>query len=116
LEEGLGFVEEEFGAAGFAEELEGAFGARDVLLYLRGVAGVGGELEELAVGHLVIEGFGELEAVLVRHGDVAEKKAGDKGAGAGEAVGRGVDGFGFVTVGFEDEVESVCNQMVVVDD
>jgi hypothetical protein len=27
LEEGLGFVEEEFGAAGFGEELEGAAGA-----------------------------------------------------------------------------------------
>ncbi len=34
LEEGLGFVEEEFGAAGLVEELEGAAGARDVLFHL----------------------------------------------------------------------------------
>ena len=50
LEEGLGFVEEEFGAAGLAEELEGAAGARNVLLDLDDVARVGGEHEELAVG------------------------------------------------------------------
>ena len=78
MEEGLGFVEEEFGAAGLAEELEGAAGARDVLLHLDRVAGVGGEHEEFAVGHDVVESFGELEAALAGHGDVAEQEAGAK--------------------------------------
>lgn len=116
LEEGLGFVEEEFGAAGFVEELEGAAGAGDVLLDLDGVAGVGGEHEELAVGHLVVEGLGELEAALLGHGDVAEKEAGAEGAGTGEAVGRGVGDFGLVAVGVEDQFEGICNQVIVVYD
>jgi len=107
LEEGVGFVEEEFGAAGLGEELEGAAGAGDVLLYLEGVAGVGGEHEELAVGHLAVESFGELEAALFRHGDIAEEQAGREGAGACEGFGRGVDGFGVVAVGFEDQLESI---------
>jgi hypothetical protein len=116
LEEGLGFVEQKFGAAGFAEELEGAAGARDVLFHLGGVAGVGGEHEEFAVGHLEMEGLGELEAVLFGHGDVTEKETRGEGAGECEAVGCGVDGLGIVAVGFEDELESVCYKMVVVDD
>jgi hypothetical protein len=116
LEEGVGFVEEEFGAAGFAEELKGAAGAGDVLLHLDVVAGVGGEHEELTVGHLEMEGFGQLEAALFGHGNVAEQEAGREGAGEGEAVGCGVNGFGFVAVGFEDELESVCYKMIVVDD
>ena len=53
---------------------------------------------------------------MLGHGDVAEEEAGDEGARAGEAVGRGVDGFGFVAVDFEDEVESVGYQVVIVDD
>lgn len=109
-------MEEEFGAAGFAEELEGTAGAGDVLLHLDVVAGVGGEHEELEVGHLVMQGFGELEAVLLGHGDVAEEEAGGEGTGEGEAFGGGVDGFGVVAVGFENELEGVCYKMVVVDD
>jgi hypothetical protein len=116
LEEGLGFVEEEFGAAGFAEELEGAAGAGDVLLDLYGVAGVGGEHEELAVGHLVVESFRELEAVLLGHGDVAKQQAGDESPGACEAIGCRVDGFTLIAVGLKDEIESVGYKMVVVDD
>jgi hypothetical protein len=116
LEKGLCLEEEEFGAAGLVEELEGAAGAGDVLLYLDGVAGVGGEHEELAVGHLMVEGLGELEAVLFGHGDVAEEESGSEGAGEGEAIGCGVDGFGLVTIGLEDKLEGVGYQLVVVDD
>ena len=109
-------MEEEFGAAGFAEELEGTAGAGDVLLDLYGVAGVGGEHEELAVGHLVVESFRELEAVLLGHGDVAKQQAGDEGPGACEAIGCRVDGFTLIAVGLKDEIESVGYKMVVVDD
>jgi hypothetical protein len=116
LEEGLGFVEEQFGAAGFAEELEGAAGAGDVLLNFDDVAGVGGQHEEFAVGKLLVEGFGELQAALLGHGDVTEKEAGGEDARAGEAIGCGVNGFGFVAVDFEDQVESVGYQVVIVDD
>ncbi len=116
MEEGLGFVEEEFGAAGLAEELEGAAGARDVLFDLNGIAGVRGKHEQLAVGHYVVERLGELEAVLFRHGDVAEEEGGRKGASAGKAIGCRVDGFGFITVYFEDELKGVGYKVVVVDD
>lgn len=116
LEEGLGFAEEELGAAGFAEELEVAAGAGDVLLDLGGVAGVGGDHEELAVRHLLVQRFGELEAALLGHRDVAEQEGGVEGAGAGEAVGGGVDGLAVVAVGLEDEIESVGYEMVIVDD
>lgn len=112
----MGFVEEEFGAAGLAEELEGTAGAGDVLLDLDGVAGVGGEHEELAVGHLVVERFDELEAVLLGHGDVAEKEAGDEGPSAGQAIGCRVDGFAFVAVGLKDEIKGIGYKMIVVDD
>jgi hypothetical protein len=116
LEEGFGFVEEELGAAGLAEELERAAGARDVLLDLYGVAGIGGEHEELAVGHLVVKGLGELEAVLVGHGDVAEKEAGDEGSGAGQTISCRVDGFAFVAVGLKDEIEGIGYKVVIVYD
>jgi hypothetical protein len=116
LEEGLGFVEEEFGAAGFAEEFERAAGAGDVLLHLDGVAGVGGEHEEFEVGHLEVECLGELKAVLLGHGDVAEQEAGGEGPGAGQAIGCRVDGFALVAVRFEDQIKSVSYKVVVVDD
>jgi hypothetical protein len=116
LEEGLGFVEEELGAAGLAEELEGAAGARDVLLHLDDVARVRGEHEEFAVGQLVVEGFGELKAALLGHGDIAEKETGDERSRASQAVGCRVDGFGFIAVDFEDQIESVGYQVVIVDD
>jgi len=112
----LGFVEEEFGAAGFAEELEGAAGARDVLLDLDRVAGVGGEHQELAVGHDVVKRFGELEAVLLGHGDVAKEQGGIEGSGAGQAIGCRIDGFGFIAVYFEDQLKSVGYKTVIVDD
>jgi hypothetical protein len=116
LEEGLGFVEEELGAAGLAEEFQGAAGAGDVLLHLDGVAGVGGEHEELAVGHLVVECLGELQAVLLGHGDVTEEQAGSEGPGAGQAIGCRVDGFAFIAIGFEHKIESVGYKMVIIDD
>jgi hypothetical protein len=116
LEQGLGFVEEELGAAGFAEELEGAAGAGDVLLDLYSIAGIGGQHEELAVGHLEVKRLRELEAVLLGHGDVAKQQAGDEGPGACEAIGCGVNGFAFVAVGLKDEIESVGYKMVIVDD
>jgi hypothetical protein len=116
LEEGLGFVEEEFGAAGFAEELEGPAGARDVLLDLDRVAGVRGEHEELAVRHHVVECLGELEAALLGHGDVAEEEGGSKGSCAGQAISCRIDGFGFIAIGFEDELKGVGYKVVVVDD
>jgi hypothetical protein len=116
LEEGLGFVEEELGAAGFAEEFEGAAGAGDVLLHLDGVAGVGGEHQELEVGHLVVERLGELQAVLLGHGDVAEQEAGSEGPGTGQAIGCRVDGFALVAVGLEHKIKSVGYKMVVIDD
>ena len=87
-----------------------------MLLHLDGVAGVGGEHEELAVGHLVVERFGELEAALLGHGDIAEEEAGSKCPGAGQAIGGRVDGFGFITVDFEDQIEGVGYQTVIVDD
>jgi hypothetical protein len=116
LEEGLGFVEEELGAAGFAEEFEGAAGAGDVLLHLNRITGVSGQHEELAVGHLAVECLGELQAVLLGHGDVAEKEAGSEGPGAGQTIGCRVDGFAFIAVGFEYKIESVGYKMVIVDD
>jgi hypothetical protein len=116
LEEGEGFVEEEFGAAGLGEELEGAAGARDVLLHLDRVAGVGGEHEEFAVGHDVVESLGELEAALAGHGDVAEEEAGSEGLCTRQAIGGRVDGFGLIAVNFEDELKGVGYKVVVVDD
>jgi hypothetical protein len=116
LEEGLGFVEEEFGAAGLAEEFERAAGAGDVLLHLDRVASVSGEHEELAVGHLEVECLGELQAVLLGHGDVAEEQAGSEGPGAGQAIGCRVDGFAFVAVGFEHKIQGIGYKVVVVDD
>jgi hypothetical protein len=116
LEEGLGFVEEQFGAAGFAEELEGAAGAGDMLFDLERVAGVGGEHQELAVGHLEMEGLGELKAVLIGHRDVAEKQTGGEGAGEGKTIGCRVHSFRFVSVGLEDQFEGVCYKVIVVDD
>ena len=112
----MGFVEEKLGAAGLAEELEGAAGARDVLLHLDGVAGVGGQHQELEVRHLVVEGLGELEAVLLGHGDVAEQEAGCEGSGAGQAIGCRVNGFALVAVGLEDKIESVGYKMIIVYD
>ena len=103
----MGFAEEDFGAAGFVEELEGEVGAGGVLLYFDVVAGVGGQHEELALGHLVLDLFDELEAVFLGHGDVAEEEFGGEGSSAGEAFGGGVDGFGVVAVGLEDESESI---------
>jgi hypothetical protein len=116
LEEGLGFVEEEFGAAGFTEKFQGAAGAGDVLLHLDGVAGVGRQHEELEVRHLVVEGLGELQATLLGHGDVAEEQAGSEGPGAGQAIGCRVDGFAFIAIGFEYKIESVGYKMVIIDD
>ena len=116
LEEGLGFVEEEFGAAGLAEELEGAAGAGDVLLGLNDVAGVSGEHEELAVGQHVVERFGKLETALLGHGDIAEEEAGSKGPCAGQAIGSRVDGFGLIAVDSEDQIKGVGYKMVIVDD
>jgi hypothetical protein len=115
-EEGAGFEEEEFGTAGFIEELEGAVGAFGFEGDLIHVAGVGGEQEELAVGHLAMDFFGELEAAFVGHGDVGEQEAGREGACACETFFGGVGGLGVVAVGLEDEIESVGDQMVVVDD
>ena len=112
----MGFAEECFGAAGFVEELERELGAGGVLLYLDVVAGVGGEHEEFALGHLMLNLFDELEAVLLGHGDVAEEELGGEGSGSGEAFGGGVDGLGFVAVGLEDESESIGDQAVIVDD
>ena len=83
---------------------------------LTDVAGVGGEHEELAVGHLVVERFGELETALLGHGDIAEEEAGSKGSGARQAIGCGVDGFGLIAVDFEDQIEGVGYQAVIVDD
>lgn len=112
----MSFVEEEFGAAGLAEEFEGAAGSRDVLLDLDVVARIGGEHKELAVGHLEVERFGELQAALFGHGDVAKQQARGEGAGERETIGCGVDGLGIVPVGLEDEFESVGYQVIVVDD
>ena len=53
---------------------------------------------------------------MLGHGDVAEEEAGGEGAGEGETVGCGIDGFGVVAVGLEDKFESVCYEMIVVDD
>jgi len=53
---------------------------------------------------------------LLGHGDVAEEEAGGEGAGEGETVGCGIDGFGVVAVGLEDKFEGVCYEMIVVDD
>jgi len=64
----------------------------------------------------VVERLGELEAALLGHGDVAEKEAGGEGSSAGQAVGCGVDGFGLIAVDFEDQVESVGYQVVIIDD
>jgi hypothetical protein len=115
-EEGAGFEKEEFGTAGFVEELEGAivaFGFEGDLIH---VAGVGGEQEELAVGHLAMDFFSELKATFVGHGDVGEQEAGREGARTLETFLGGVGGFGVVAVGLEDEIESVGDQTVVVDD
>jgi hypothetical protein len=64
----------------------------------------------------MVKRLGELEAVLLRHGDVAEKEAGDEGPGSGQAVGCRVDGFAFVAVGLKDEVESIGYKVVIVYD
>jgi hypothetical protein len=116
LEEEAGFAQEVFGAAGFVDEFEGAVIEGGVVLHLCGVTGVGGEHEDLAVGLLGVEFVGELEAGFEGHGDVAQEEAGGEGSGAGEAVGRGVGGFGVIAIGFEDEVEGVSDHVVVVDD
>ena len=112
----MGFAEEDLGAAGFAEQLERALGARGVLLDLDDIAGVGGEHQEFATGHLLLEGLGELQAVFVGHGDIAKQKSRRKGAGSCKGVGSGVDGFGLVAIGLEDKIKCVGYQTVVIDD
>ncbi len=77
---------------------------------------VGGKHEELAVGHLVMERFGELEAALLGHGDVAEEQAGSEGPGAGQAIGCGVNGFGLIAVYFENKLKGIGYKAVIVDD
>jgi hypothetical protein len=115
LEEVVGFAEEDFRAAGFVEHAEGAVHAGGVLLDFDGVAGVGGEHEELAVGQLALKCFSELQARLVGHGDIAEEEAGIEGASAGKTFGGGVDSFRLVPVGLEDEVKSIGDQTIVID-
>lgn len=110
------FAEEEFGATGFAEELEGPSGTRGLLLGLGDIASVGGEHEKFTLRHFMLNGFGEFEAVLFGHGDVAEEEDGIEGAGALEAVCGRVNGFGFVAVCAKDPVESVGDEVIVIDD
>lgn len=62
LEEGVGFAEEEFGAAGLFEHLEGSAEGLALALYLGEVAGVGGEHEHAAFGEFGVDFLGELEA------------------------------------------------------
>jgi hypothetical protein len=64
----------------------------------------------------VVERFGELEAVLLGHGDVAEQEGGRKGLSPGQAIGCRVDGFGLIAVYFEDELKGVGYKVVIVDD
>jgi hypothetical protein len=116
FEEELGFAEEVFGAAGFGDEFEGAVIEGGVILDFSSVAGVGGEHEDFAVGLLGVEPVGKLEAGFDRHSDIAEEEAGGEGAGALEAVGGRVGGFGVVAVGLEDEVEGVGDHAIIVDD
>ena len=86
LEQVVDFAEEEFGATGLIEELEGELRASGLLLHFQSIAGIGGEHKQLALRHFILNGFSELEAVFSGHGDVAEEEAGSEGPGAIEAV------------------------------
>lgn len=103
----MGFAEQDLGAAGLAEEFEGELRPRGVLFDLYGVAGVGGEHEQLAAGHLALQRLGELQAVLARHGDIAEEESGGEGSSTSQTFCRGVNRFGLVAVGLKDQIESI---------
>jgi hypothetical protein len=115
MEEILGFAEQNFGTAWLAEELERTLRSCGVLLDLYDVGVVGREHEQFAVGKLVVNLFSELQAALLRHGDVAEEESGVEGSNASQTFGGRVDRLGLVAVRLKDHVESIGYQTVVVD-
>ena len=115
-EHGVGLAEEFGGLAGLGEDAHGTGQFAGLFAHVLQVGVEAGEDDDAAGWELAGDVVHQGEAVLARHGDIAEEQVRDKLTGALEGLIGGVCGLCVKAILREDEGQCVGDQTVIVND